>query len=236
VLASFPDNVRLVYEDFGESALTDRYRIKGYPAVFVNEQPVVLPQDLGYFGAGENAKYQPWADPATQQRFATDLETVLRRAVAGESFAEFVSEISDADPYPVRLPSLTMTDSHGAAINLENLSGRVVIVDFWATWCPPCRRTLPEMEALSTHYGDRLAVVTVCLSSPADELERVRARLAPGLPAVAGTDEVLAAFGSVVHVPTLMVFGPDGARAQVYIGAPEDLPRQLETLIEGLLN
>lgn len=230
----FAGKVKLVFEDFGESALTDRYDIKGYPAVFVDGRPVALPVDFGY-AAGDVGKYTPWANADSQKRFADDLAAALSLAVEGKPFDEYVREADGRDPYPERLPALRVTDSTGKTFDFAALAGRIVIVDFWATWCPPCRRSLPEVAALQDKYGDRLAVVTVCVGSPADEMERVHAQLAPGLPVIAGTDDIIAAFGNVVNVPTLMVFDRQGRRNEVIIGAPEELPGMLERLLEEML-
>jgi len=48
---------------------------------------------------------------------------------------------------------LTLTDLKGASWSLKSLRGKVVLVNFWATWCPPCRREMPDMEALSKRFG-----------------------------------------------------------------------------------
>lgn len=61
-----------------------------------------------------------------------------------------------ADPSrPGLTPSLSLPDATGAAVSLESLKGRVVLVDIWASWCPPCKAAFPAYDALFTEYRDR---------------------------------------------------------------------------------
>lgn len=54
------------------------------------------------------------------------------------------------------------TDRNGDRINLEEMSGKIVVISFWATWCPPCRKELPVLEAIHNSIGeDRLEVIAV---------------------------------------------------------------------------
>jgi thiol-disulfide isomerase/thioredoxin len=234
VTSKFKSKVKLLFEDYGESVLNDRYQITGYPTVFLDGIPVALPHDFG-FGADVSGKYMPWMNPESQERFARDLEDALALAIKGESFDEYVRDVEAVKNYSTRLPSLSLTDSQGNTIDLSDLSGRVVIIDFWAVWCPPCWRTLPELEALAERYGDKLAVLTIGVDSPADEMEKMRADLSPNLSAIHASKELAAEFGAVINVPTMMVYGPDGTRHDVIIGAPEDLHTKLVGAIESLL-
>jgi thiol-disulfide isomerase/thioredoxin len=68
------------------------------------------------------------------------------------------------DPRRVRLsfaPDFTVTTLQGQTLKLSELAGKVVIVDFWASWCGPCRRTVPEIKELISKYGDKLVVISI---------------------------------------------------------------------------
>ncbi|MDR3763038.1 MAG: TlpA disulfide reductase family protein [Acidobacteriota bacterium] len=69
-----------------------------------------------------------------------------------------------ADPRRARLtfaPDFTAALSEGKTVKLADFKGKVLLIDFWATWCPPCRESVPELKELHKKYGDRLAVMSV---------------------------------------------------------------------------
>ncbi|WP_291837351.1 TlpA disulfide reductase family protein [Limimaricola sp.] len=63
---------------------------------------------------------------------------------------------------PVPLPTDSFTDEAGKSVSFENLKGKVLLVNFWATWCAPCRKEMPTLAALQTALGsDQFQVVTI---------------------------------------------------------------------------
>src|ERR1051325_6358438 len=56
-------------------------------------------------------------------------------------------------------PNLQVTSMNGKTVSLSSLKGKVVLLDFWATWCPPCRKGLPETQKLNEEYGSKGRVV-----------------------------------------------------------------------------
>jgi len=61
-------------------------------------------------------------------------------------------------------PDFTLQDMAGKKVRLADLKGRVVLIEFWATWCPPCRAEIPAIERLHTQYGDKgLTVLAVAM-------------------------------------------------------------------------
>ena len=75
--------------------------------------------------------------------------------------AHAVPEVGDVPP-----PYLGK-DQHGEKVSLNDLRGKVVIVTFWATWCPPCRKELPVLETLQQHAGrDRVQVIAINIEKP----------------------------------------------------------------------
>lgn len=77
----------------------------------------------------------------------------------------------DADPvaylppeFPRALPEFALTDLNGAAVSPAALEGNVVLLDFWATWCAPCKKAMPELQALHDKYKDRgLSVIGISI-------------------------------------------------------------------------
>ena len=69
--------------------------------------------------------------------------------------------------------ALNITDLAGKPLTRADLAGRVVLVEFWATWCPPCRGTLSWLGEVKKRYGDRLAVITVAVESEEAGIGRI---------------------------------------------------------------
>lgn len=89
---------------------------------------------------------------------------VLRNAAAAAALV--LSSVAAADtqikPWTAATPRLALSDLHGTATDLEALRGRVVIVNFWATWCVPCRDELPSLQRLRERFaGKPVEVITV---------------------------------------------------------------------------
>jgi thiol-disulfide isomerase/thioredoxin len=74
-------------------------------------------------------------------------------------------------------PSFKLPDLSGQEVTLDQFKGRVVMLDFWATWCGPCRMTMPLMESLQKEYADKLVLLAVNLQESRDEVRNyVRAQ------------------------------------------------------------
>src|SRR5512138_2439551 len=72
-------------------------------------------------------------------------------------------------------PAFSLKDMDGKQVQLTDLAGSVVVLDFWATWCDPCKRSMPEYEQLSLRFRDRkVAVIGISLDKGADAPARVR--------------------------------------------------------------
>ena len=229
VAAKYPGQVTFVSENFGASKLADRYGVKGYPAVFVDDVLVAVPRDFGYFGEVDGTgRYAPWRSADSQAKFKADLIRMVDLILAGKK--DVVSQEHAATSGAVHelavLPSFKLTDLTGHPLSNEQLAGRVVLVEFWATWCPPCRSTLQWLSELKQRYGDKLAIVALAVESPADQVTSTVNSLSPDLKWAVADAPTAAAFGDIRSVPTMFIFDRSGKTAQALYGAPPDLPRQ----------
>ena len=68
-------------------------------------------------------------------------------------------------------PQFTLPDLNGSEISLDQYKGRVVMLDFWASWCGPCRMTMPMIENLQKKYANSLVLLTINLQEPKDVVE-----------------------------------------------------------------
>jgi thiol-disulfide isomerase/thioredoxin len=128
-----------------------------------------------------------------------------------------------------------LTDLSGRPVAREELAGRPVLVEFWATWCPPCRGTLGWLGELKRRHGDRLAVLAVAIESDEADVRRVAGQAGAPLRWVLGSPEVARAFGDVSAMPTLLLFDRAGRQEGSFLGAPPGLHAEVEAALEPLL-
>jgi cytochrome c biogenesis protein CcmG, thiol:disulfide interchange protein DsbE len=233
--------VKVVTEEYGNSPMAERFGVRRYPVVFVDEVLMARPKDFGFAGPDDKTggRYVPWREPANQERFKADLRRMVDRRLKGERIAGFspsdVSSASADEDGPPALPRLSAPAIAGPRLKLESLKGKVVIVEIWATWCPPCRSTLAWLDQLQRAHRDTLSVVAIAIDSPEAEVKRVVSELKPSFSVVMGEQAVIAPFGNVAAVPKLFVFDRSGSRVGVFYGAPPDLHEKVERLLGSLI-
>ena len=133
------------------------------------------------------------------------------------------------------LPAFSIIDLDGKKISREDLAGRVVLVEFWATWCPPCRGTLGWLGELKKRHGDRIAVMTIAVESDEAQVRKPAAELRLPFYWTMGTADLAGSFGDVGGLPTLFVFDRTGRTQGMFFGAPPDLHARAEASVAGLL-
>ncbi len=238
MVQDFGGRVAFVTENYGESALARRYGVTRYPAIFVDDVLVATPKDFGFYGTGEGAgagRYAPWKSAASHEKFRSDLTRMLDLVLGGKK-DEARSAARPARAGEIAaLPDFAMRDLDGRPITRADLAGRVVLVDFWATWCPPCRGTLEWIADLAKKNHDRLAVVTVAVESDSARVHRIADEVAMPARWVLGTPELARAFGDVSAVPTLFLFDPQGRLGAAYYGATPTLHADAETKLASIL-
>lgn len=234
----FGGQARFVVENYGDSDLARRYGVTRYPAIFVDDILVAKPKDFGFYGKGEGAgdgRYTPLKSAASHDRFRADLTRMIDLVLQGRR-EDARARAAPADAGEIRsLPAFALTDLAGRPITRADLDGRVVLVEFWATWCPPCQGTLRFLGDLQKRYGDRIAVLAVAIESDEADVRRMAGSLGAPLRFAMGTPDTARAFGDVSAVPTLFVFDPKGRTAATYFGAPPTLHADAETRIQAIL-
>jgi peroxiredoxin len=106
-------------------------------------------------------------------------------------------------PDAVALPAITLPDVDGNPVTLQAFQGQVVLLNFWATWCPYCQRERGALEALHQQYKDRgLAVVAVAMGEAADKIKAFRTKHQLTFVHLLDTDKRTAAQFAVRATPT----------------------------------
>ncbi len=110
----------------------------------------------------------------------------------------------------VEAPQFTLSDMKGRPISLSNYRGKVVILDFWAPWCPPCRREIPDFISLQNQYASQgLQIIGIGLDQPNNVASFVR-QYGINYPVVVGNDAISNLYGGVSGIPTTFIIDKEG--------------------------
>jgi thiol-disulfide isomerase/thioredoxin len=123
-----------------------------------------------------------------------------------------LAEVAVGQPFP------KLADS-GLIGHLPDQSGRVVLVDFWATWCAPCRSSFPAYDALQREFGDRgLAIIGVSVDQEENHYTRFVEKFAPGFSTVRDAEQKLVTAVHPPAMPTCYLIDRHGVVQAVHTG------------------
>ena len=139
---------------------------------------------------------------------------------------------------PKPAPALKLKDLDGQLHDLAQLKGRVVLINFWATWCPPCRREMPSMERLSQALqGEAFSVLAVDVGEDADTINAFNAQFdtPPTFPILLDTRSQVMQAWQVAGLPTTFLVDKQGRIVASAIGGREfDHPELIQAIRELL--
>lgn len=133
-------------------------------------------------------------------------------------------------------PSFTVTSTTGQSISLNNYRDHVLILDFFATWCQPCRESIPHLAEMNRKYGKQ-GLQILGLSVDEDGGRMVKAfsdELRINYPVTVTGDQVTVDFG-VRSVPIMFLINKKGEIVEIYRGYTTDMGRSLDQAIRRLL-
>ena len=119
---------------------------------------------------------------------------------------------------PVAGPNYSFTSFDGRELNPATLKGKIVFIDFWATWCGPCRATLPALEQLAQAYPNDLVIIGVS-NEPKATVTKFLTGKAISYPMVAPAPPTGKPFSSVRSIPTIFILRRDGTLSQTMVGS-----------------
>src|ERR1700688_443899 len=138
--------------------------------------------------------------------------------------------IRDPDP----APEFAVKGIDGSTVNLAAAHGKVVLLNFWATWCGPCRMEVPDLVELQKKYADRLQVVGLVVDDADDDgVRKFAKRYGINYPVAMATDEMRIQFGGVPALPTSFIIDAQGRVVQKHIGLRD--PELYELEVRALL-
>jgi thiol-disulfide isomerase/thioredoxin len=136
---------------------------------------------------------------------------------------------------PAALPAFTLQDLSGKPWHLSHLRGRSVVLNFWATWCAPCRQELPSLQTLAELLGtEHTLVLAVNVKEAAPLVQRFATRTALGLPVLLDHDGALAKRLGIHTFPTTLLIDRQGRTRERVVGEVNWSGPQALTWVEAL--
>ena len=174
--------------------------------------------------------------PSCKLRLSRTLAGLLSALVlfpfAGSALAQLpvVRFVRDPDP----APEFKLKALDGKDLTLEASHGKVILLNFWATWCGPCREEIPELIGLQNRYKDRLQIIGLVVDD--DDEKEIRSVIASeGIkyPVALADSETRFAYGGIAALPTVFVINAEGRVVQKHVGLFN--PALYETEVRALL-
>ena len=134
-------------------------------------------------------------------------------------------------------PQIKVVTTSGQRVTLANYKGHVLVMDFFATWCPPCRESIPYLIDLNRQYGKQgLQILGLSVDGGSDKVvKEFIAGEGINYPVAMANDDIQADYG-LSSVPMILVIDKKGIVAERYLGISENIEKSMETLIRKLLS
>ena len=136
------------------------------------------------------------------------------------------------------VPQFSFSSLEGKTVAMKDLGNKVVIVDFWATWCGPCREEIPHLNQLYSELkGKGLEIVGISMDTDGtDGVKDFTREFRIQYPIVMGDDKVAESFGGIIGLPTTFIIDRNGRIAKKYVGLPPagDMTKIVKDLVAGV--
>jgi len=132
-------------------------------------------------------------------------------------------------------PDFRLPARGGASASLSDHAGKVVLVDFWATWCEPCKSSFPEYQALIARYAGRVVVLGISEDDDEGGIEGFAAETGVAFPLAWDADKAVAQLYQISGMPTLFIVDQQGLVRFVHSGFRAGDEQQISAAIDSLL-
>ena len=131
-------------------------------------------------------------------------------------------------------PDFAVTDIDGRKLTLSDYKGKVVLLDFWATWCTPCRSEIPHFVEMQNQYGlQGFQVIGISMDDDAKPVREFYKEYKLNYPVAVGDDKLAESFGGVLGLPVNFIIDRDGRIRSKHLGATND--SVFDNEVSGLL-
>jgi len=135
---------------------------------------------------------------------------------------------------PARL-DFQLKDMNGVDVKLDSFKGKVILLNFWATWCGPCKAEIPSLVELQEKYADDLVVLGFSVDDPAEKMKPYAEEYKVNYPLLVGNgrEDVQNAFGPLLGIPVSVIIDRDGniAKKHTGIATKEQFEREIKALL-----
>jgi thiol-disulfide isomerase/thioredoxin/outer membrane lipoprotein-sorting protein len=216
-----------------------------YSVVLVVDNETKLLRRLSVEITTANLKNGGDIGPLQSVRTEVDYVKVERNPDFGAGFfawsppegAEEIASLDEDDTAAVlesqSAPDFTLRNLQGHQVSLSGLKGQVVVLDFWATWCPPCRKSLPEIAQLARDKADSgVLVYAVNVKEEMAQVEHFLSQQNYSISVLLDSNGEVAAKYRVTGIPQTVVIGKDGKVRKVFVGTTPETDPQLRAEVE----
>jgi len=133
-------------------------------------------------------------------------------------------------------PAFSLQDLSGKPLSLADYSGKVVLLNFWATWCTPCRGEIPQFVDFQNTYGPQgLQLIGISMDDDAKPVQEFYQQFKMNYPVAVGNANLAESYGGVLGLPVTFLIGRDGHIAAKYVGATDlnALQQKLQSLLQA---
>jgi thiol-disulfide isomerase/thioredoxin len=195
-------------------------------AVFIAMAAVAIAILIVMLAPGADTSAPP-ADPAAKGNLTGSPNTAAEDAAADAKAAGKAAPLN-----------FTLKDMNGVDVKLASFKGKPIVVNFWATWCGPCRAEIPSLVELNTEYGAQgkdVVILGISVDDPIEKLKPYATQMKMNYPVLVGNgrDDVQDAFGPLWGIPVTVFIDREGRIAKKHSGIASK--EQFEQEIKALL-